>query len=51
MNEAAVQIGRLSLRIKTAQRGQTLTSLDHSDRVSNRVVAAAHVHTRAPDLR
>ncbi len=51
LNEEAVQIGRLSLWIKTAQRGKALTSLDHSVRVGNSVVADAAVHPRALDWR
>ena len=47
LNEEAVQICRLSLWIKTAQRGKALTSLDHSIRVGNSVVADPAVHPRA----
>ncbi|HEU5116352.1 MAG TPA: DNA methyltransferase [Isosphaeraceae bacterium] len=49
LNEEAVQIGRLSLWIKTAQRGKVLTSLDHSLRVGNSVIADPAVHPRAFD--
>jgi len=38
LNEEAIQICRLSLWIKTAERGKTLTSLDHTIRVGNSVV-------------
>ena len=51
LNEEAVQIGRLSLWIKTAQRGKALTSLDHSLRVGNSVVADPSIHPRALDWR
>lgn len=51
LNEEAVQIGRLSLWIKTAQRGKALTSLDHGLRVGNSVVADPAVHPRALDWR
>ncbi|KAJ3059625.1 hypothetical protein HK102_009900, partial [Quaeritorhiza haematococci] len=47
LNEEAVQIGRLSLWIKTARRGKVLTSLDHSLRVGNSVVDDPAVHPRA----
>lgn len=49
LNEEAVQICRLSLWIKTAQRGKVLTSLDHTIRVGNSVVADPQVHARAFD--
>ena len=49
LNAEAVQIGRLSLWIKTAQRGKALTSLDHGLRVGNSVVADPAVHPRAFD--
>lgn len=38
INEEAIQICRLSLWIKTAERGKTLTSLDDTIRVGNSVV-------------
>ena len=38
LNEEAVEICRLSLWIKTAERGKALTSLDHNIRVGNSVV-------------
>ena len=38
LNEEAIEICRLSLWIKTAQRGKVLTSLDHTIRVGNSVV-------------
>jgi hypothetical protein len=49
LNEEAIQICRLSLWIKTAQRGKTLTSLDHTIRVGNSVVADPEVHPLAFD--
>jgi len=51
LNEEAIEIGRLSLWIKTAQRGKALTSLDHSIRVGNSVIADRAVHPRAFDWR
>ena len=39
LNEEAIEICRLSLWIKTAERGKALTSLDHPIRVGNSVVA------------
>ncbi|WP_337177056.1 DNA methyltransferase [Paludisphaera sp.] len=47
LNGEAAQIARLSLWIKTAQRGKALTSLDHGLRVGNSVVADPAVHPRA----
>jgi hypothetical protein len=47
LNEEAIEICRLSLWIKTAQRGKILTSLDHSIRVGNSVVTDASVHPSA----
>ncbi|MFM9959974.1 MAG: Eco57I restriction-modification methylase domain-containing protein [Planctomycetaceae bacterium] len=47
LNEEAIQICRLSLWIKTAQRGKKLTSLDHTIRVGNSVVADPSVHPLA----
>ncbi|HUG18285.1 MAG TPA: DNA methyltransferase, partial [Planctomycetaceae bacterium] len=49
LNEEAIQICRLSLWIKTAQRGKVLTSLDHSIRVGNSVVDDPAVHPLAFD--
>lgn len=49
LNGEAVEIARLSLWIKTAQRGKALTSLDHTIRVGNSVVADPAVHPRAFD--
>jgi hypothetical protein len=49
LNEEAIEICRLSLWIKTAQRGKVLTSLDHSIRVGNSVIADPSVHPRALD--
>ncbi len=47
LNEEAIQIGRLSLWIKTAQRGKALTSLDHTIRGGNSIIADPAVHPRA----
>ena len=49
LNEEAIEICRLSLWIKTAERGKALTSLDHTIRVGNSVVADPTVHPRAFD--
>jgi Eco57I restriction-modification methylase/Putative RNA methylase family UPF0020 len=49
LNEEAVEICRLSLWIKTAQRGKPLTSLDHNIRVGNSVIADPAVHQKAFD--
>ena len=49
LNEEAVEICRLSLWIKTAQRGKPLTSLDHNIRVGNSVIADLAVHPKAFD--
>lgn len=49
LNEEAIEICRLSLWIKTAQRGKPLTSLDHTIRVGNSVVSDQAVHPRAFD--
>jgi len=49
LNEEAIEICRLSLWIKTAEQGKALTSLDHSIRVGNSVVADAGVHPKAFD--
>lgn len=49
LNEEAIEICRLSLWIKTAERGKALTSLDHTIRVGNSVVADASIHPRAFD--
>lgn len=51
LNEEAIEIGRLSLWIKTAQRGKPLTSLDHTLRVGNSVIADPAVHAKAFDWR
>jgi hypothetical protein len=51
LNGEAIAIARLSLWIKTAQRGKALTSLDHTIRVGNSVVADPTVHPRAFDWR
>jgi len=47
LNEEAIEICRLSLWIKTAQRGKSLTSLDHTIRVGNSVIDDLSVHPRA----
>jgi len=47
LNEEAIEICRLSLWIKTAERGKALTSLDHSIRVGNSVVNDPSVHPKA----
>ena len=49
LNEEAIEICRLSLWIKTAERGKALTSLDHTIRVGNSIVADPAVHPRAFD--
>ena len=49
LNGEAVQIARLSLWIKTAQRGRALTSLDHSLRVGNSVITDQAVDAKAFD--
>jgi hypothetical protein len=49
LNEEAVEICRLSLWIKTAQRGKVLTSLDHTIRIGNSVVSDPAVHPQALD--
>jgi hypothetical protein len=47
LNEEAIEICRLSLWIKTAARGKPLTSLDHSIRVGNSIIADPDVHPKA----
>ncbi len=47
INEEAVEICRLSLWIKTAERGKVLTDLDHNIRVGNSVVDDPAVHPKA----
>jgi hypothetical protein len=49
LNEEAIEIARLSLWIKTAQRGQRLTNLDDSIRVGNSVIDDPDVHPKALD--
>ena len=49
--EEAVEICKLGLWIKTAQRGKELTSLDHTVRVGNSVVDDPAVDPRALDWR
>ncbi len=47
LNEEAIEICRLSLWIKTAERGKILTSLDHTIRVGNSIIADPAVHPKA----
>ena len=49
LNPEAVQICQLSLWIKTAAHGKALTSLDHSIREGNSVVADPAIHPKAFD--
>jgi hypothetical protein len=49
LNEEAIEICRLSLWIKTAERGKILTSLDHTIRVGNSIIADPTVHPKAFD--
>lgn len=49
LNDEAIEIARLSVWIKTAQRGKVLTDLDHNVRVGNSVVDDATVDSRAFD--
>ncbi|HQU46626.1 MAG TPA: Eco57I restriction-modification methylase domain-containing protein [Pirellulales bacterium] len=49
LNEEAIEICRLSLWIKTAERGKVLTSLDHTIRVGNSVVSDPAEHEKAFD--
>ncbi len=49
LNGEAVQICRLSLWIKTAERGKTLTALDDTIQVGNSVVNDSNVHEKAFD--
>jgi hypothetical protein len=49
LNEEAVEICKLSLWIKTAQRGKVLTSLDNTIRVGNSVVDDPTIDARAFD--
>ncbi len=51
LNDEAIEIARLSLWIKTAQRGKPLTSLDHPIRVGNSVIADRAVHPKAFEWR
>lgn len=51
LNDEAIEICRLSLWIKTAARGKVLTSLDHTIRVGNSVVADPAFCPRAFDWR
>lgn len=51
LNGEAIEICRLSLWIKTAQRGKPLTSLDRTIRVGNSVIADSNAHPRALDWR
>jgi hypothetical protein len=47
LNDEAVHIAKLSLWIKTAEKGKVLTSLDHSLRVGNSIVADGKIDPRA----
>ena len=47
LNEQAIEICRLSIWIKTAQRGKRLTDLDHSIRAGNSLVSDPDVDPRA----
>jgi Eco57I restriction-modification methylase/Putative RNA methylase family UPF0020 len=49
LNEEAIEICRLSLWIKTAERGKALTSLDHPIRVGNSIIADPAIHPKALD--
>jgi hypothetical protein len=49
LNAEAIQICQLSLWIKTAARGQQLTSLDHTIREGNSVISDPAVHPKAFD--
>jgi hypothetical protein len=49
LNEEAIQICRLSLWIKTAQRGKVLTSLDETIRVGNSIVSDTSVDPKGFD--
>ena len=49
LNEEAIEICRLSLWIKTAERGKVLTSLDHTIRVGNSIIADPAMHPKAFD--
>ena len=49
LNEEAIEICRLSLWIKVVERGKALTSLDHTIRVGNSIVADRSVHPKAFD--
>lgn len=47
LNEEATEIARLSIWIKTAQRGKVLTDLDHNIRVGNSIVDDPELDPRA----
>ena len=49
LNEEAIEICRLSLWIKTAERGKALTALDHTIRVGNSIVADPALCPKALD--
>jgi hypothetical protein len=51
LNDEAVHIAKLSLWIKTAVKGKELTSLDHTLRVGNSIVADPKIDARAFDWR
>jgi hypothetical protein len=47
LNEEAIEIAKLSIWIKTAQRGKVLTDLDHNIRVGNSIIDDPEVDPRA----
>ncbi len=51
LNDEAVHIAKLSLWIKTAEKGKELTGLDHTLRVGNSIVADPKIDPRAFDWR
>lgn len=49
LNEEAIEIARLSIWIKTAQRDKVLTDLDHNIRIGNSIVSNPELDPRAID--
>jgi hypothetical protein len=49
LNEEAIEICRLSLWIKTAERGKILTTLDHTIRVGNSIIADPGIDPKSLD--
>ncbi len=47
INEEAIEICRLSLWIKTAERAKVLTDLDHTIRIGNSVIDDPEIHPKA----